>query len=207
VGRAAAFVALVLSGTSSFAQAPPRAIQTSYDRDTQRSIINDLSDGFQDRFNNRVRPGFGGPGIAPGPQLAAPTNQMRSVRPLIRQFTDQSGQLASLLSDELRRIPSIRSQYSEVMQVSALAATLDKDAQRFNDLGQLQDEFRQLDAAWRTLAYRLGSIRLLQKPTVDAIVALNDLDEQIRDAIGMPRRAIAATWGRSAMTWPTISRT
>jgi len=181
LGLAVVAASLVLSGATLEAQAPPRATQISYDRDTQKSIINDLSDGFLEGFSSRTRPGS----VPTTTQLTQPTSQMRAVRPLIRDFADEVSQLGYLLNDEVRRIPSVRPFLTSALNISGMAVSLDKHAQRFNDHTLLQDEFRQLDAQWRELAYRLEAVRGLRKEVRDSITALNDLNEQIRDAIGI----------------------
>jgi hypothetical protein len=178
---AATAAVLALSVVSVEAQAPPRATQISYDRDQARDIINDLQGlGFEDERLMRTLPGR-----MPMPNPQTPTPEMRALRPLIRDFADESSQLGYLLNDEIRRIPSIRSLLTSALNISGMAVNLDKQAARFNDHRMLQQEFQQLDAAWRELAYRLESVRGLRKEIRDSVANLNDLDEQIRDSIDM----------------------
>lgn len=171
---------LILSGAAADAQSG-RVTPIAYDRDQQRSIINDLSDGFMEGFSSRRLPS--NPSAIPNPQT--PTAQMRAVRPLIRDFSDEMAQLGYLLNEEVRRQPSIRSLYTQALNLSGIAVSLDKHAQRFNDHTLLQDEFRQLDAEWRELAYRLGNVPSLRREVLTSIATLNDLSEQIRNAIGI----------------------
>lgn len=171
---------LILSGAAAEAQSG-RVTPIAYDRDQQRSIINDLSDGFMEGFSSRRLPSS--PSAIPNPQT--PTAQMRAVRPLLRDFSDEMAQLGYLLNEEVRRQPSIRSLYTQALNLSGIAVSLDKHAQRFNDHTLLQDEFRQLDAQWRELAYRLGNVPSLRREVLTSIATLNDLSEQIRNAIGI----------------------
>lgn len=178
--RAVTVAALVLSGAAAEAQSG-RVTPIAYDRDQQRSIINDLSDGFMEGFSSRRLPS--NPSTLPNPQT--PTAAMRAVRPLIREFSDEMAQLGYLLNEEVRRQSSIRNLYTQALNLSGVAVSLDKHAQRFNDHTLLQDEFRQLDAQWRELAYRLGNVPGLRREVLASISTLNDLSEQIRNAIGI----------------------
>jgi hypothetical protein len=177
---AATAAAFVLSAAAVEAQAPPRATQISFDRNQARDIINDFSnEGFSDENLLRNVPG------RTMRDATAPTSQMRAVRPLIREFADEASQLGYLLNDEVRRIPSIRSLLTSALNISGMAVSLDKHAQRFNDHQLLQDEFQLLDAQWRELAYRLEGVRGIRKEITQSVATLNDIDEQIRDAIGI----------------------
>ncbi len=168
--------ALVCATVSAFAtavQAQPRTTPASYTRDQARQSIEDLS-GMMDDFSlRRTRSG----GTAPIDNIPAKqlTAEMRAVRPLIKDFATEVPQLSYLLSDELRRLPNIRSLVNDSTKVAALAVNLDRNAQRLNDHRQLVDDFEQLDATWRELAYRLEAVRGLSKEVRDETAALTDL--------------------------------
>ncbi len=164
------------------AAAQPRTAPASYTRDQARQSIEDLSGMMDDDFSlRRTRPGTF-PTPPPSTQLTA---EMRKVRPLIKDFATEVPQLSYLLSDELRRLPNIRTLVNDSTKVAALAVSLDKHAQRANDHRQLIDEFEQFDAAWRELAYRLEAARGLSKDVRDEVASLSDLQTEIRESIGI----------------------
>jgi hypothetical protein len=110
---------------------------------------------------------------------------MRAVRPLVRDFAEEIAQLGYDLNDEVRRIPTIRPLITDAYKVIALARGLDTTIQRVNDHRLLSVEFQDLDAKWRELAFRLGNVRGISRTITERIAALNDLNEQVDDAIGM----------------------
>lgn len=175
-----AAAACLLPGVAS-AQ-PPRTNPVSYTRDQARQSIEDLTNGFMEDFtlrrtNNGTRP------MPSNPTQATP--EMKAVRPILKDVADELSQLSYELNDELRRLPNIRPLLNDAMKVSALAVSLDKHAQRYNDHQLLLEELQELDATWRELAYRLDAVRGLSKPVRDRIASLKGLDEEVRDAIGI----------------------
>lgn len=179
LGRTA-LVCATVGVLSTTATAQPRTSPATYTRDQARQSIEDLS-GMMDDFSlKRTRSGIASINTAPSTQLTA---EMRAVRPLIKDFATEVPQLSYMLSDELRRLPNIRTLVTDSTKVAAQAVNLDRNAQRYNDHRQLIDEFEQLDAAWRELAYRLDGVRGLSKAVRDEVASLSDLEQQIRDSI------------------------
>lgn len=177
-----ALVCATVGVITATAQAQPRTAPASYTRDHARQSIEDLS-GMMDDFSlRRTRTGTTSVNPNPSTQLTA---EMRAVRPLIKEFATEVPQLSYLLSDELRRLPNIRSLVNDSTKVAALAVNLDKNAQRLNDHRQLVDDFEQLDAAWRELAYRLDAVRGLSTDVREEVLTLTDLEAEIRTSIGM----------------------
>jgi hypothetical protein len=156
----------------------PRATRVSYTPEQTKGFIEDLTNGFMDDIDRRRFQG-----IDVGAQ--ALTKEMRTVRPLIRDFADEVSQLGYDLNDEVRRIPTLRNLLTDAYKVIALAASLDRTVQRVNDHRLLNNEFQELDASWRELSYRLGNTRGVSRTVTDRIAALNRLHEQIDQAIGV----------------------
>jgi hypothetical protein len=159
----------------------PPTRRISYDRDEFQRLNDDLSNSYNDdprRFSPDRRP------MMP-PNPANPTPEMRRVRPLVRQFADDISQLVFALNDQTRRVPSMRSMLREAMSVSAMAQTLNKDADRYNDHRFLLEEFQQVDAQWRALAFRLSNMQGLTTAIRQQVDSLSELDAEIRDSIGM----------------------
>jgi len=162
----------------------PRATRVSYTPEQTKGFIDDLTNGFMDDIDRRRFPGGVGNG-AGGADATAITKEMRAVRPLVRDFAEEISQLGYDLNDEVRRLPSIRPLLTDTFKVSAQSASLDKTIQRVNDHRLLANEFQDLDAKWRELAFRMTNTRGIGRPIVERIAAINDLNEQIDDAIGM----------------------
>lgn len=187
VGHGARFAALMLTGfaltvsaSSALAQGqgvPAR--RAAYTRDDTRGLIDDYSESLQEgnRFGNGRRP------TVPSNPGAAVTPEMKQIRPLIRSFSEAASQLTYSMNDQITRFPGLRSLYSDALTVSAEAIGLDRHATQHTDHRALLDDFEQLDADWRELAYKLQNVRGLPADTRDAISDLNALDQQIRKAL------------------------
>ncbi|HUQ71750.1 MAG TPA: hypothetical protein VM165_19630 [Planctomycetaceae bacterium] len=162
----------------------PRATRVSYTPEQTKGFIEDLTNGFMDDIDRRRFPGGVGNGVG-GADATAITKEMRAVRPLVRDFAEEISQLGYDLNDEVRRLPTIRPLLTDTFKVSAQAASLDKTIQRVNDHRLLANEFQDLDAKWRELAFRMTNTRGIGRPIIERIGAINDLNEQIDDAIDM----------------------
>ncbi len=184
--RGARLAVMVLSGASLLASALPVFAQgqpgqrPSYTREDTRGMIDDYSDALKDRnrFGNGHRTTN-----APGNPAEGVTAEMKQVRPLIRSFSENASQLTYSMNDQIGRFPGLRSLYSDALTVSAEAVGLDRNATQHSDHHLLLDDFEQLDADWRELAYKLQSVRGLPADTRDLITELTSLDTQIRKAL------------------------
>lgn len=182
-------ILVISNGANVGAQSPrtkpvPRTNAVSYTRDQQKQSIDDLTDGFMEDFKLRKSSSGRWQNDAVPPAQSA-TPEMKAVRPLIKDFSDEITQLSYALNDEVRRLPNIRTFLNDANIISALAVTLDRHASRINDHRQLQDEFQDLDAKWRELSYRLNAVRGISKPVTEEIAAVDQINEKMRDAIGM----------------------
>ena len=167
------------SALPSFAQGlPPQ--RPNYTREDTRGMIDDYSDALQDR--NRSGNGRRTTN-APGNPADGVTAEMKLVRPLIRSFSENASQLTYSMNDQIGRFPGLRSLYSDGLTISAEAVGLDRSATQHGDHRQLLDDFEQLDADWRELAYKLQNVRGLPADTRDLIAELTSLDTQIRKAL------------------------
>ena len=184
--RTTHLAAMLLSGTSllataipSFAQGPPTQ-RATYTREDTRGLIEDYSDSLQERnrFGNGRRPTSG-----PGNPVGNVTAEMKQIRPLIRSFSDNASQLTFSMNDQVGRYPGLKSLYNDALTVSAEAVGLDRHASQFGDHLQLLDDFEQLDADWRELAYKLQTVNGLPADTRDLIANLTTLDQQVRKAL------------------------
>lgn len=187
-GRGAKFAALLLGGWGLASSATPAQAQgqqglparrAAYTRDDTRELIDDYSEQLQDRnrFGNGRRP------TTPTNPAGGITPEMKTIRPLIRSFSEAASQLTYSMNDQITRFPGLRSLYSDALTVSAEAIGLDRHAAQHSDHHMLLDEVEQLDADWRELAYKLQNVRGLPADTRDAISDLNSLGQQIRKAL------------------------
>ncbi len=183
VRRGARLAALVLSGAGLLASALPSLAQgvpaqrATYSREDARELIDDYSNSLQDRYGKGRRP------TAPANPGGGVTAEMKLVRPLIRSFSENASQLTYSMNDQIGRFPGLRSLYSDALTVSAEAVGLDRHAGQQGDHHELLDDFEQLDADWRELAYKLQNVRGLPAETRDLIANLTSLDQQVRKAL------------------------
>ncbi len=179
---------LIASSTDLLAQGTP-ATRTTYTRDQTRDMIDDFSSSLQEKGQERRRTNsnraFPNPAGVPGTAPGVVTAELKQLRTLIRDFSNDASQLTYALNEQIRVVPSLRPLYTDALRVSAEAVGLDKRAGQVNDHRQLSEEFQDLDADWRELAYRLESVRGLQADTRDLIANLNDGGEAIRKQLKM----------------------
>ena len=177
--RRTAIIAIALLAPAQWvcAQGLP-AQRATYTREEAREILNDYSDSLQqrNRFGNSRRP------VNPA-SPAGLTAEMKLARPLIHKFSDSASQLTYSMNDQINRFPGLRSLYNDALTVSAEAIGLDRHAAQHNDHFQILDDFEQLDADWRELAYKLQGVRGLPTDTQALISELNSMDQQIRKAL------------------------
>lgn len=163
-----------------------RVSYTPYTNDQTKEIIDTLSNDFMNDFSRRRFPGddaFGG--TTPRAPTGTVTQQMRTLRPLVEEFSDDVSQLTYELNDEVRRIPTLRPMLTDALKVASMAVGLNTALARVNDHQLVLVEIQNLDATWRELAYRLGNIRGLSRPTLDRIASLNQINNDIDNAIGI----------------------
>ena len=181
--RGARLAILVLSGAGLLAAAVPSLAQglpahrATYTRDDARELIDDYSNSLQDRYGRGQRK------TTVANPAGGLTPEMKLVRPLIRSFSENASQLTYSMNDQIGRFPGLRSLYSDALTVSAEAVGLDRHAGQQGDHLQLLDDFEQLDADWRELAYKLQNVHGLPAETRDLIANLTSLDQQIRKAL------------------------
>ncbi|MBS0206276.1 MAG: hypothetical protein JSS49_25560 [Planctomycetes bacterium] len=179
------WAALVLGGAGLWSTSLPAnaqgipATRATYTREETRELLNEYSDSLQDR--NRF--GNGRRQTVPGNPAGGVTPEMKAMRPLLRSFSENASQLTYSMNDQISRFPGLRSLYTDALTVSAEAIGLDRRASQLGDHHAVLDEFEQLDADWRELAYKLQSVRGLPAETRDSIANLTSLDQQLRNAL------------------------
>lgn len=94
-------------------------------------------------------------------------------------------QLTYELNDEVRRLPMIRPMLTDALKVASMSVGLNTLLTKVNDHQQVLVEIQDLDATWRELAYRLGNVRGLSRATLDRVASLNQINNDIDNAIGI----------------------
>jgi hypothetical protein len=183
VGVAAVLAALVLvpihPAAAQGSRTRPPTTRVSYTPEQQRGLMDDLTNGFMDDFNNRRIP------AGANPDRGTPTDEIRALRPLIREFSDEATQLGFDLNDEVRKLPQIRQLYTESIKLSAYAVSLDKQVSRVNDHQLVMPDIEKLDATWRELAYRLGNVRGISRVVAERIGSLNQISDDIDNSVAI----------------------
>ncbi|MBI1345915.1 hypothetical protein GC163_06465 [bacterium] len=169
----------------------PPATRVSYSPEQTRDIIDTLSNDFMNDFSRRRFPGSNDPfgngnnGNTRPANTGTLTQQMRTLRPLMQEFSDDMSQLTYELNDEVRRVPTIRPMLTDAIKVASQAVGLNTLLSQVNDHQFVLNEVQNLDASWRELAYRLGNVRGLSRGTLDRVASLNQINNDIDNAIGI----------------------
>jgi hypothetical protein len=108
---------------------------------------------------------------------------MRKIRPLIDEFAKEISLLNSALNDESGQNRTIRNLLADSYAITADVLDLAKQARTENDHTQLLDYLQDIDAAWGELSHRLQTVRGLSNKTQDRIANLNDIADEVRQAL------------------------
>lgn len=169
------------------AQPRPRGRSTTYSRDEADNIVDDYSRALGDsrRYDARRTDRNSGRSNRPAVRNVSIATDIRDLRPLLRDFSEEVSQFNYELNDDLNRIPALRPLLADSMRIVAEASALDKHAAQTNDPATLVEDFQDLDTDWRELAYRLEAIRDLRKSISEHVRTLNDLDGRLRSALNV----------------------
>ena len=110
---------------------------------------------------------------------------VKTLRPLIRAFSDSMTQLTYALNDQMSQVSGLRQIYTEALRLSGTAVSVNKHAEKHGADRTLQDQLQQLDADWRELAYRMENLRGLSGDAQNLVKDINDADQRIRKLIGI----------------------
>jgi hypothetical protein len=160
------------------AQGSGKLRQISTSREEQKQWVDDLSAARMDSARNRDD--RGARGRNQDTDLKSPTAEMKKLRPLIDEFMKESAQLQSTLSDDLGQNQSLRSLLNDAYTVTAQVTNLSKNARIENDHHALLNDLQELDAAWGSLEYRLGSQRKLSSDAQDHIRNMHEIAQDVR---------------------------
>ncbi len=175
---ASTLIASLLIDTSElFSQGVP-VNRASHSRDRTRGFIDDYTNSLDNDFYVPHQPGIQTPG-------ETGAVEGKSLRPLIRSFSDNLTQLTYALNEQMGQVPGLRQSYTEALRLSGTAVSVNKYSEKYGVDRTNLDQLKQLDADWRELAYRLESLRGVTDETLDLVKGVNDADHRIRQLIGI----------------------
>jgi hypothetical protein len=132
------------------------------------------------------------PGPAPRTNVAptarvvnAPTREMTEARRVLAEISRDADQLANLLNADVTRVPGIRPYLGDVLKLRARAAVLAQRSTQINDHRQVLPDLQNLDRDWRVLAYRLQSIRGLDRRATQYMDRLNGYADALSATFNM----------------------
>ncbi len=160
-----------------FSQGTP-VTRASHTRDRTRGFIDDYSNSLDNEFHVPHQPGDQAHGDV-GPVDG------KTLRPLIRVFSDNLTQLTYALNEQISEVPGLRHSYTEALRLSGTAVSVNKYSEKYGVDQTNLEQLKQLDADWRELAYRLESLRGVTSETLDLVKGVNDADHRIRQLIGI----------------------
>lgn len=178
-----ALSAVLLSGwmSAALAQSGTRARPTSYSRDEEQQWLDDLSNAKMEEY--RSRSDRNGRSSAPVGTLNSPTAEMKKIRPLLGEFSQESSLLKTTLSDDQSQNSSIRGMLIDAYNLAAQAVVMSRSAQKENDHLVLMNDLQDMDAAWGELSYRLSGTRNLSRETLAHVKSMNEIATDLRQAL------------------------
>ncbi len=139
-------------------------MQNNYDQRNQNSL-------FDPSRNNSPYP--------PRTNPTSPTSQMLEARRVLANVSQDADQLATLLTNDMRRVPGLRPYLDDVLSLRARVSTLADRARQYNDPQYILPDLKDLDRDWRLLSYRLAQIRGLDNRTISQIKRLNSYAKEL----------------------------
>jgi hypothetical protein len=170
-------LSLLLETQQLFSQGVP-ASKATRTRERTRGFIDDYSSSLDNGFFVPQQPGHQTSGDTGGVEG-------KSIRPLVRAFSDNLTQLTYALNEQMGQVSGLRQTYTEALRLSGTAVSVNKYSERYGVDRTNVEQLKQLDADWRELAYRIESLRGLTDETLDLVKAVNDADTRIRQLIGI----------------------
>ena len=152
--------------------------KTSQSSDRTRGFIDDYSSSLDNDFYVPHPQGHQTPGDTG-------TVEGKTLRPLIRAFSDNLTQLTYALNEQMSQVPGLRQSYTDALRLSGTAVSVNKYSEKYGVDRTSLEQLKQLDADWRELAYRLESLRGVTDETLDLVKGVNDADHRIRQLIGI----------------------
>ena len=152
--------------------------RASHSRDRTRGFIDDYTNSLDNDFYVPHQPGHQTPGDTGAVEG-------KSLRPLIRTFSDNLTQLTYALNEQMGQVPGLRQSYTEALRLSGTAVSVNKYSEKYGVDRTNLEQLKQLDADWRELAYRLESLSGITDETLDLVKGVNDADHRIRTLIGI----------------------
>ena len=190
-------VALLLAGACAVtcearvasAQSDPRTRPVSLSTDDRRHLsredfdqrFDDLSNSYyqqeEQRFDRRLESGMQRmDGLYDRGRV---TPEMQKLRPLVAAVAREGSRLVRFLADDAYTNPGLQLLQSDAYRLNARVQVLAKRIEQVPDQRLVDTEFRELDAGWRELAYKLARTRDLGQDTKSSLVAIQDLAKEI----------------------------
>src|SRR5690606_4727395 len=111
--------------------------------------------------------------LPPSRVVDSPTRELTQLRRSLEDLSRDADDLASMLSEEARRNPEVRTYLTDVLRLRARVSIIAQRAQSQNDHTILMDGLRLLQRDWRLLSVRLSQGRTLGRQTVAQIDRIN----------------------------------
>lgn len=137
------------------------------------------------------------------PDLDAPTAEMKAIRSLIDEFAKEISLLNVTLTDELSETPAVRGVLSDAYKLTADSTEINRRARTENDHHMLLDDLRLADADWGELSQRLSLIRTLSREAKSHIANMNDIADEIRQALSISQQVNYRDLSKKTITLAT----
>ncbi|MDA1230848.1 MAG: hypothetical protein O2856_08745 [Planctomycetota bacterium] len=139
-------------------------------------------------LNRRLQPGELGnldslPGTRPLGTNAKPVDlsnvNKQALANLMKEAFDESGRLYTLLEQDYRRYPQLRSLVTDLYSLRSLTSRINQDMKLGIPLETILTDFQRIDADWRVLSHRMIQSTGLSSATLASVDRLNAIDKQV----------------------------
>lgn len=168
------------------AMAKPSVAQRDGER---REVIEELLKSLieaelQKRDGNTLR-NISATSTTPPISTASSSSDLRAVRDLLDQFSEESSRLAFALDAESSTNSHIKNHLTDALKVRARSAVVAQKSRRSTRVSEIAEDYSSLDRDWRALSHELSQVRDMSARTAGYVKNMDKMDLQLCELLGI----------------------
>ena len=168
---------------------PTRRVSRRTDIDELHEYLLESESGTQ--FHRTHPADFGSGGKPDFDQVS-----VSRVQQLLESVAREANELARILNDQSRPVPSLRRYLSDIFKLRARSSVVAQELSRVRDIERIYPSLQNLDRDWQQLSHNLHQVRGLSTAVRDSIARLDELDQSLSEEINieshLDRREVVA---------------
>lgn len=162
------------------AMAKPSAAQpTGERRELIEELLKSLIEAELEKRDTHTVRKISATSSTPPISTASSSSDLRAVRDLLDQFSEESSRLAFALDAESSKNSHIKNHLTAALKVRARSAVVAQKSRRSTRLSEIAEDYTSLDRDWRSLAHELSEVRDMSSRTSGYVENMNKFDRQL----------------------------